>query len=102
VLGCYAQGVLTYAGKAGSGLAARTTNELTAMLRETPASPLATPAPRSPNRVVHWVQPEVVVEVEYVERTEDGRLRHPVFRRVRTDKAATEVVADDELGAPDA
>ncbi|HEY2166491.1 MAG TPA: non-homologous end-joining DNA ligase [Jatrophihabitantaceae bacterium] len=103
VLGCYAEGVLVYAGKAGSGLDGRTAAQLRAMLHETESSPLATSAPRTPNRTVHWVQPEVVVEVEYVERTEDGRLRHPVFRRVRTDISAAEVIADADTGpAPDA
>jgi bifunctional non-homologous end joining protein LigD len=35
-----------------------------------------------------WVQPKVVVEVEFVEWTLDGLLRHPVFMAVRDDKLA--------------
>jgi bifunctional non-homologous end joining protein LigD len=38
-----------------------------------------------------WVKPKVVVEVEFVEWTLDGLLRHPVFVAVRTDKAARDV-----------
>lgn len=38
-----------------------------------------------------WVQPKVVVEVEFVEWTLDGLLRHPVFMSVRDDKLAREV-----------
>ena len=38
-----------------------------------------------------WVQPKVVVEVEFVEWTLDGLLRHPVFTAVRDDKLARDV-----------
>jgi len=47
-----------------------------------------------------WVKPEVVVEVEYGERTPDGLLRFPVFVRVRDDLAAREVrLPPPEAGA---
>jgi ATP-dependent DNA ligase len=60
--------------------------------------PLATPPPRS-NRFgsplvlsrVHWVCPEMVVEVSYGEWTPDGLLRHVVYLGERQDKLATEV-----------
>jgi bifunctional non-homologous end joining protein LigD len=53
-----------------------------------PAVPVASPG----RRRVHWVDPAVVVEVEFVAWTDDGRLRHPVFRGVRTDKGPIEAV----------
>jgi bifunctional non-homologous end joining protein LigD len=40
---------------------------------------------------VHWVLPEIVVEVSYVEWTPDGLLRHVVFLGEREDKPAIEV-----------
>jgi len=40
----------------------------------------------------NWVRPEVVVEVEYGERTPDGKLRAPVFLGVRDDVPAEDVV----------
>ncbi len=40
-----------------------------------------------------WVKPKVVVEVEFVEWTRDGLLRHPHFVAVRDDKAARDVPA---------
>jgi len=33
-----------------------------------------------------FVKPKVMIEVGYLEVTKDGRLRHPVFRRIRDDK----------------
>ena len=40
---------------------------------------------------VHWVRPEMVVEVSFLEWTEDNLLRHVVFEGVRRDKPAAEV-----------
>jgi bifunctional non-homologous end joining protein LigD len=54
-------------------------------------SAVAGPAPASiGGRSVTWVEPAVVVEVQFTERTNDGKLRHPVFLRVRTDKSVSE------------
>lgn len=39
-----------------------------------------------PSNGVHWVQPRVVVDIAFTERTRDGRLRHPSFRGVREDR----------------
>ena len=39
----------------------------------------------------HWVRPTLVGEVAFTEWTGDGRLRHPSFKGLRTDKAATQV-----------
>jgi ATP-dependent DNA ligase len=40
---------------------------------------------------VHWVRPEMVVEVSYAEWTPDGLLRHVVYLGERQDKLASEV-----------
>jgi bifunctional non-homologous end joining protein LigD len=60
--------------------------------------PLAIPPPRGTRFAsplvlsrVHWVRPEMVVEVSYVEWTPDGLLRHVVYLGEREDKMATEV-----------
>jgi bifunctional non-homologous end joining protein LigD len=39
-----------------------------------------------------WVQPALVCEVKYLEVTEDGLLRHPVFMRFRDDKTPDECI----------
>ena len=63
--------------------------------------PLAEPPPRdsrfgSPLVLsrVHWVRPEMVVEVSYVEWTPDGLLRHVVYLGEREDKPAIDVQRD--------
>jgi ATP-dependent DNA ligase len=40
---------------------------------------------------IHWVQPEMVAEVSYVEWTPDCLLRHVVYLGEREDKLAGEV-----------
>jgi bifunctional non-homologous end joining protein LigD len=41
---------------------------------------------------VHWVRPELVVEVKYLSWTDDGLVRKVVYEGVREDKPAREVV----------
>ncbi|MGH8860517.1 MAG: non-homologous end-joining DNA ligase [Jatrophihabitantaceae bacterium] len=80
-----------FAGKVGSGLTGRGATALQRRLRARRDCPLGELPPASPGRrVVHWVEPEIVVEVKYTMVTEDGRLRQPVFLRVREDKAVSE------------
>jgi bifunctional non-homologous end joining protein LigD len=82
-------GALTYCGKVGSGLSAPIVRALRPML--TPVdSPAVAGVPPSPGRVLRWVRPEVVVEVQFTAMTGEGRLRHPVFRGIRTDKRPDE------------
>ena len=43
---------------------------------------------------VHWMRPEMVVEVSYAEWTPEGLLRHVVYLGEREDKAALDVRRD--------
>jgi len=38
-----------------------------------------------------WVKPKLVAQLQFTEWTPDGRLRHPSFLGLRTDKKAQEV-----------
>lgn len=94
LLGYYAGDELHFAGKVGSGLSGRESAQLKRRLRRRSAPAVTPVPPPSPGRVATWVEPDVVVEVTYSHWAEDGRLRHPVFMRVRDDKQAREVVRD--------
>ena len=43
---------------------------------------------------VHWVRPEMAVEVSYVEWTPDGLLRHVVYLGEREDKPGSQVIRE--------
>jgi bifunctional non-homologous end joining protein LigD len=85
---------LRFAGRMGSGLVAAgpqaELQKLLAPLRRR-SSPFDDPVPRVDAAGATWVEPEVVVEVRHLGRTEGGRLRQPVFRGIRTDVEASEV-----------
>jgi len=90
LVGYYEGGALRYAGKVGTGY----DDELLASLAERlekierDASPFATPVRE---KHVHWVAPRLVGEVGFTEWTRDGRLRHPRFLGLRTDKRPRQV-----------
>jgi DNA ligase D-like protein (predicted ligase) len=94
-------GRLHYAGRAGTGFNERELARLAGVLKplETPRMPLDKPPPcenrfGSPLELsrVHWVRPEVVVEVTYLTWTEGGLLRAVSYQGQREDKPARQVV----------
>ncbi|HEY6095608.1 MAG TPA: DNA ligase D [Gallionellaceae bacterium] len=87
LLGNYRAGVLEYAGRLGTGFSNRQLEQLHAQLQqqESAHSPFAPSASLPRLRGLRWVEPRLVVEVEYAERTRDGLLRQPSFLGVRED-----------------
>jgi bifunctional non-homologous end joining protein LigD len=86
-------GGLLFAGRVGSGIDGRARELLERALAplRRPDSPfVATPKLPSPQ----WVDPELVVEVEFHEWTSAGVLRAPRYRGLRDDKGAAEVVRE--------
>ena len=93
LLGVPTEAGLRYVGRVGSGLNDRQLTELERLL--TPLARRDNPlveVPREDARDAHWVEPELVGEVLYSELTGPGRLRHPVWKGLRPDKAPAEVV----------
>jgi bifunctional non-homologous end joining protein LigD len=60
---------------------------------EIPAPPF-TKAKGLPRLRAHWVRPEVVVQVGFIEWTVHGKLRHPRLLGIRADKNARDVVRE--------
>jgi bifunctional non-homologous end joining protein LigD len=81
------EGRLRYLGKVGSGLGGRRAADVARVLapltREGP--PLDDDVPAADARGAVWCEPQVLVDVAYLQRTRAGRLRHPVVRALRTD-----------------
>lgn len=106
LVGYYERGRLLYAGKVRAGLTPKLRADLLKRARplETTPCPFAN-LPNSTAKTSHWgegiteeemkglrwLQPELVVEVSFVEWTRDGNLRHAAFVGLRDDKVARAV-----------
>ena len=84
-----------FAGKIGTGFDTKLLLDLRARLDklEIATSPF-TRAKGLPRLRAHWVRPEVVVQVAFIEWTVHGKLRHPRLLAVRFDKDARDVVRE--------
>ena len=93
--GVYREGTLEYAGHVGTGFTERTLQTLKEKLAplETSEPPVPTPPKEEVDiRGVHWVRPELVAEVKYLEFTSQFRMRAAVFKGLREDKAPEDCV----------
>lgn len=92
LVGYFEDDDFVFAGKVGTGFDTKLLLELRERLGqlELPATPF-TKAEGLPRVRAHWVRPEVVVQVAFMEWTSHGKLRHPRLLGVRSDKAAREV-----------
>jgi bifunctional non-homologous end joining protein LigD len=95
LVGYFERDDLVFAGKVGTGFDTKMLLDLRKRLDalEIPAAPF-TRAVGLPRVRCHWVRPEVVVQVAFIEWTVHDKLRHPRLLGVRTDKSAREVVRE--------
>jgi bifunctional non-homologous end joining protein LigD len=94
LVGYYEDGEFVYAGKVGTGFDGKLLTALRARLgkieRDTSPFQRAIGLPRA----AHWVKPEVVAQIAFLEWTGDGKLRHSRFLHLRADKDAKDVVRE--------
>jgi bifunctional non-homologous end joining protein LigD len=95
LLGAYRDGELIWIGQVGSGFDERTGGDLLRKLREleVPDPPIDDPGLRD-IKGARWTKPELVCEVEFLEMTRVGKLRAPVFKGLRPDKAPADCVLE--------
>lgn len=84
LVGFYEDDDFSFAGKIGTGFDTKLLLELRARLDQIEIDkPPFTKATGLPRLRAHWVKPEVVVEVGFIEWTNHGKLRHPRLLRVK-------------------
>jgi bifunctional non-homologous end joining protein LigD len=95
LVGYYEQDDFVFAGKVGTGFDTKLLLDLRARLdaMEIENTPF-TKATGLPRLRAHWVQPEIVVQVSFIEWTVHGKLRHSRLIGIRTDKSARDVVRE--------
>jgi DNA ligase D-like protein (predicted ligase) len=94
LLGYYEGRDLVYAGKVGTGFDEATLHSLHERL-----SPIEQDTPPFTRglvheKSVHWVRPRLVAQIGFTEWTRDGKLRHPRYQGLRTDKDPNDVVRE--------
>ncbi|MEX2457472.1 MAG: non-homologous end-joining DNA ligase [Actinomycetota bacterium] len=87
LIGAYSTGTLRWIGQVGTGFTERMLDDLMKKLKplETDEPPIPDAALRK-TKGAHWVRPELVCEVEYLQQTKGGKLRAPSFKGLRPDK----------------
>jgi DNA ligase D-like protein (predicted ligase) len=94
LVGVYKKGKLFYAGKVGTGFDNATLKSLERKLSSIQQPATACSSDSLPRSGVHWVKPRLVAQVAFTEWTNAGKLRHPRFLGLRTDKNPSEVVRE--------
>jgi bifunctional non-homologous end joining protein LigD len=95
LVGYYENDDFVFAGKVGTGFDTKLLLDLRKRLDALEIS--ETPFTKSkglPRLRAHWVRPEIVVQVAFIEWTVHSKLRHPRLLGVRFDKAPREVVRE--------
>lgn len=92
---------LRFVGRVGSGIAGKAGRMLSELLEPlvVESSPFDAELPRLDQRGTVWLDPRVVVDVQYLALTRDGRLRQPAYRGVRDDLVLADLlgsVTDEE------
>jgi bifunctional non-homologous end joining protein LigD len=95
LIGYFDTSDFVFAGKVGTGFDTRLLLDLRRRLDtlEIPGPPF-TRAVGLPRLHAHWVRPEIVVQVAFIEWTVYGKLRHPRLLGERSDKRPRDVVRE--------
>jgi len=80
------KGKLTYAGEVGTGFSNVLLKSLHAKIKPLEVDKCPLDIPVKKEKDFHWITPKYSVQVQYVEFTEDGHVRHPSFLGLRQDK----------------
>ena len=95
LVGYYDGDDLVFAGKIGTGFDTKLLKELRARFDKIEIQkPPFTKGTGLPKIRQHWVKPQVVVQVAFIEWTGHGKLRHPRLLGLREDKKARDVVRE--------
>jgi len=87
---------LAYLGRVGSGLAGKEQTRVLAALKDLSAgaSPFVDEVPPLDALGTRWVRPEVVVDVQSLGLSAQGRLRQPAYRGLRPDLSPADLSAE--------
>jgi bifunctional non-homologous end joining protein LigD len=91
LVGVYDRGEFVYVGHSGGGIPDAQRKQLRDSLARLKRATSPFHTEPKPNAPVHWVKPEVVVEMSFSEWTQEGYMRQPQYEGQREDKKPTSV-----------
>ncbi|BCZ85392.1 hypothetical protein PTKU64_90670 (plasmid) [Paraburkholderia terrae] len=101
LLGVYERdGEFRYAGSVKATLRPAQMRDLQERLEPLGEPPFFNPPEPERGRNLHWMRPQVVVEISFLEWTSSGEIRHGVLKALREDKDASEVQEEKPVAAP--
>ena len=83
---------LKYVGHTGSGFTDKKLKEVYEKLKPLVTTIYPFHQIVKTNMPVTWVKPTYVCEIKFTEWTTDGKMRHPIFLRIREDKTSKDIV----------
>ena len=102
LIGYHEGNMLVFAGKVGTGFSVAVARDLRKRLNalEQNSSPFTPKPAGAAGKHAHWVKPKLVAEVVFTEWTGDGKIRHPAFQGLRSDKDPRAVVRERATDPP--
>lgn len=97
LLGINDAGKLRYAGKVGTGFTGDEIERLIEIMAPLEQNAAPVNVPRAAVRGAHWLKPQLVAEIAYIEFTDEGVLRHSSYLGLREDKKPEAVVIEREF-----
>ncbi|TCC88462.1 DNA ligase D [Pedobacter hiemivivus] len=94
-LAIYEGSTLTYIGNCGSGYNDKSLKTIYEQMQSLITTQKPVEQAVHKEKSFTWIRPGLVCEVAYAEWTADRHLRHPVFKGLRLDKAAKDVVHEE-------
>jgi len=94
LVGVYEKGHLIYVGHVGGGFNEQLLSDVFKELQKIKTARCPFQKEPHPNTPATWVKPKLVCEVAFAEWTNDGIMRQPIFKGLRTDKSAIDVVKE--------
>ena len=79
-------GELVYSGEVGTGFKNELLKDLYSKIQPFEVDKCPLKSPVKTEKGFHWAQPKYTAQVQYVEITDDGHVRHPSFLGLRKDK----------------
>ena len=97
LVGFYQDGKLLCAGKVGTGFDTITLKDLHKRLSAIERSTPTCDVDSIRRKGIHWVEPRLVAQIAFTEWTSAGKLRHPRYLGLRSDKNPSEIVRETPI-----